>query len=178
MRLYDLMRTVLNSTAEDWESIPPPTGPQYVGEVFSPSEGQHWLEVREHFAYYVLRSDVSIALAVGMPGFHGKEQLTFDWAVWPDRSVTGEFVDVLYNGQVVHREQLLSVDGGRARLPIPTAALADTGQTFPQIFAETVTEDQVTLARLVDALTGHTEFDRYFNESRMVVVPDENEESD
>ena len=175
MQLDALMGTVLSSQPADWESIPPPAGRQYIGTV--ESGDQQRLEVREHHSHYVLRSDVSITLAIGMDGFNGDRPLTFAWSAhFSDESVTGVFADVLFHGQVVHRKQLLVVDGARAYLPTPSRAAANTGQddiagVTSQAFTETVTEDEVSCARLCDRLAGRREFDRYLRDSELVQVP-------
>jgi hypothetical protein len=164
MKLSELKRIVLDSVPADWASIPSPAGPQWVGEVSSGD--QHWLEFRAHHSHYVFREDVRIGLAVGMEGFQGDRDLVFPWANWPDQSVGAYFADVIFNGRVVHREQLLVVDGGRSYLPTPMPVRGADAQTF----VDTIAEDDIAYARLFSQLVGHTEFDRYLEQSKLARV--------
>ena len=48
------------------------------------------------------------------------EKLSLDWAErFPDRTVTGSWVDVLWNGSLVDRQIVFNADGGRVTLPAP-----------------------------------------------------------
>ena len=169
MRYRDLLKTVLGSRPDQWHSLAAPTGLQYLGEVTK--GGQYRLEVLEYVERWVLTDDVRIALAYGLPTHDG--ELTFAWPSFPDAAIRGRFADVLFNGQPVHRAYLLSVDGGRAVLPSPANATADTGQVFHEQFAYTTSQADADFARLIDQLIGRHEFDGYLEQTGMIILPEE-----
>ena len=144
MRHDEVMNATLNTQAADWVSI----------------EG---IYRNGHHGRAVLRDDVDIALVWGREHNDGEPWSHESWShSFPDRSVRGFYVEVLYRGQVVHADLLLGVDGHRATLPSGTIT---TGGGVR------VTRAEAALAELVDELQGHHEFGRYMKQAGFEVEP-------
>ena len=173
MELSVLLRTVYDSRPDDWVAIPGPVAPQYLGEVISGE--RHWLEVMGHDNRHVLKSDVRISLAIGMATSVSRdEQLQFEGIAFPDRAILGRFADVQFNGQCVHREHLILVDGGRGYLPLPSfATMPSANSLTPEVIGYLASSQAVAIARLADALTGNRAFDTYLERSGIVELPDD-----
>lgn len=170
MNLDTLVNIVLTSKAGDWSRIPGPTQPQYVGEVISSND--HWLEVSEHYTRYVYHHDISISIAIGMPTHAREDTLYFEGIVFTDPAIRGLYADILYDGQVVHRDHLISVDGGRALLPLPNYEVAPSGAALGmEAFAYSATTNAVSFARLIDELSGAQAFDHYMARANIIEVP-------
>lgn len=178
------MSVVLGSRARSWVAVTPPVGPQYLGEVRRP-DGGTTLEVYSHSDRWVLKEDVRIAIAYGLDYKRG-EALHFPLLdAFDDDRIYGRYADVLFDGQVVSRAMLLSVDGHRARLPCPSAsrvgpigaaredpaAAPDGSGESPML--EVASAAEVRLARLVDSLLGGKDFTSYLSRSGIVQVPDD-----
>lgn len=116
------------------------------------------MEVESHYHRAVLTSDVRLALEWGMHANSREDDVQFKnypWGEqvhWPDPKVVEEFIDVFWDGSLVDRLRVMSVDGYRALLPLPKKRGDDW----------TVMGWEVDLTRLVDQISGHDEFHRYF----------------
>lgn len=132
------------------------------------SQPDHWTEVTErisddgHHKVYVFHDDAAITLVWAEDHLEDLPW-TEAWSqagVFPDGKIHGHWVDIRYNGVVIHRDLVLSVDGGRGILPSgrPTRE-GDKGVT-----GIAVTEPEARRARLLDGLIhrGHSQFDQNF----------------
>lgn len=148
MRYDELMRTILQTQAADWVSI----------------EGIY----RDgHHGRAVLRADVDVALVWGRDHNQGESWDHESWSHgFPDRKVSGFYVEVLFRGQIVHADLLLSVDGHRAALPSGSVV----GDRESGVVGMRATGEEIALARLVDELHGHSEFDSYLKRANIEVV--------
>jgi hypothetical protein len=159
MNLYALRKLIGETWSDHWNLIN--DGPQYnynLGTINDVATVTGW-----HHARAVLTEDVDVALEFGMTDdpFGHRENWRADWAPFADPKVSGEYCDVFYRGALVDRVHLVSVDGGRAILPLPHHR---EGQW-------TVMDWDYTVARLVDDLTGHREFATYFENSGIYKWP-------
>lgn len=160
MTLQQVLQTITNSSNTDWNMIScwgADSGPSYRDrfEFYEVRDGsQDVLTVESHTNVAAFRDDVAITLAWGLE--HRKSYNAPFSDRWPDTHVSSFFVDVFYNGALIDREVLISVDGGRAYLPAPNNLGVVKG-----IAKE--------IARLVDSMVRRSEFDRYFEESEFIV---------
>ncbi len=128
------------------------------------------LEHEEHRLRAVYRPDVSLGVAWGLP--LDRLRRTFDDDRFADPTYFLVHVDALWNGMLIDRDVVAVVDGGRAVLPVGRPVTADGDQDRREIVGQTVRAADVALARLVDALSGNREFDRYLADSGLVVLDD------
>ncbi len=153
--LDSMLAEILSSEDPDWIV----TGEQpYLASIWTNSRRDaasrpiKETEVDRPHSLMVLRSNLSIALAIGL-----KDGDSFNepWAQnFPDGSARPFWVDFMFNGCLIFRERLVSVDGGRCSLPVPLS------QTPPY----QVPARLVKLARLVQGSAENTySFDEYFS---------------
>ena len=73
--------------------------------------------VDSHGMSAALRADLAVTLAWGLKS---NEDFHEEWAnQFSDPHATSSYVDLFYNGALIHRELYVTVDGGRASLPLP-----------------------------------------------------------
>lgn len=169
MRLKALLATVFNSEPSDWVPVEGPVGMQHLGEVTE--LGVDKIEVVGHHSLWIYEPDVHLSLAFGFP----HRSSNFEYPRWPqfaEPKLTPYYVDVCFSGSPVHRDVLVSVDGGRAFMPDFKNEVAPSGARFGmEAFALSATSAQVSLARLVSVLQGTNEFDRYWETIGAVEIP-------
>lgn len=170
MTLDELIRTVTDSTPDDWEVLV--SGPDYHDRFIqvSTQAGTH-LEIGYHGAMCVYRNDVDLRLAFGMPM---DRDLSFGWT-FPDPQVTRDLVDLFWRGALVYRWSVYSVDGGRAYVPQMDPSSVSTGPGFldTELAGWTASPSDVKLTRLVHVLNGGRgeEFDSYLMRTTIVERP-------
>ena len=170
MRLADLLEMICQSDPTHWNSIDPPYA-KYVTHLEVVRESIQ-AESFGHYALWVYVDDIQISVALSEElDRHGAEYQA-EWNTFPDKRINEHFLDVIYNGQIVYREVVLGVDGGRALLPSPKLETIDTGQMWHEPFTNTVTELQFELAQFLARVQGNREFDGYFKQAGFVVLPE------
>ncbi len=149
MRLQELLKSIIESDPNDWYTISSPTFRDRLIGVSSSTEG-HWLEINSHHTTAVYKPDVSITLAWGLDW---KEDFDEPWAKsCPDPSASGDYVDVYYNGSLVFRTVYITVDCGRAKLPMPMSR-TDLN----------VARNYYHFVQLIDSIGGYvSQYDSYF----------------
>jgi hypothetical protein len=122
MKLQEVLNKIVTSTPADWQRVrsvnvvpcPACTRAVAVHDGGSPDN----LNPKTHTQYVVLRNDVDIAMAWGMTA--GDGDYHEPWATCcPDPSAWTGFIDIFYQGTLVHRDVYVSVDGDRCCLPLP-----------------------------------------------------------
>lgn len=160
MRLEDLLSAICSSDSDLWFSIEPP----YELKVTYLDTGRGSVQA-ETFGYnskWVYSDNVRISIAISEETErHGRDYVA-DWNVWPDRRINEHFLDIFLDGQVVYREKVLCVDGGRVFLPSPKMETVDTGQMWHEPFTNSVTERQYELVRFLADVLSDREFSEYF----------------
>lgn len=158
MDYYEIRKIVTETTAEHWVGV---RGVEQVAPEISTwtEEGNLRMKIEAHSSLAVFARDVSLALAWGLPQNQGKawEGIWAEWATFPDRTVYGYYVDVLWCGVPVLREAGASVDGARGIVPAPDAKMEGA-----EVRGWTVSRFHDGLFRLVDEIFSHGEYDRYF----------------
>jgi hypothetical protein len=174
----EVLQAIQRSTNADWHVITCwgfNAGPSYLTEFNVGGSGDDGcgLDVGSHALRAVYKPDVSLGLAYGLD-YAGGRELTFDWAKFPDTTVTGSWADVLWNGMLVHRQLLLVVDGSRAILPAPSSVYAPVSLAHePVQVGDVVTPFERAFARIVHGLEHRPEdFDRYFEVAGFLVTPE------
>lgn len=173
MQLSELDQIFEKTTADHWEVVE--AGPTFLHGylVVGGADGSGIAGVEHHDSLAVLRADIDVRIAWGYdPDFGAREREFFDEHTFADATVGVELGDVFFRGALVQRRHLISVDGGRAVLPMPrTRRRADADGRGRESFEQVVTQREVNFARLVDALGGSSEFDRYLQQSGVRVTP-------
>lgn len=170
MRLTDLLTTIYSSDPEHWNSIDPPYA-KYLTHL----EVEGRSVQAESFGYHakwIYVEDIHISLAISEEIDRQGSDYQADWNVWPDKRIEEHYLDILVGGQVVFRQLVLSVDGGRVILPSPKLETVDTGQMWHEPFTNSVTELQFELARFIAGVQGNRDFEVYFKQAGFVVLPE------
>lgn len=177
MRIDQLEQTFEGSDADQWMRIDG-GGPTYLHSyiVESDAETAHISHVEYHQSIAVLRDDIDVRIAWGFDPDHGEPRRRFNFADnFPDSTVSVELGDVFYRGALVQRYWLVSVDGGRSCLPMPSTRLRSgvdkVGPHVAEDYEYQVTRAEVAFARLVDSLDGNREFDSYLSQAGFRIVP-------
>ena len=159
MTLDEILQTFLSSGRDDWtDNLGTPTflhGP--------PADED---DDKSHDSRIVYKPDIAIGLAWGSTVNDHYHDPWFDH--FPDSSPGRSFlIDLLYNGQVVHRELGVSVDGGRYILPAGRAVMSPARREIIGWYA--VPDEYEFLTAFAGAI-GHTrEFESGFRMSGMTV---------
>ena len=157
MQIRELLATIASSKVADWQTIFRPTMRHRFTEILDEAGKREQLLVDEHRVSFCYRPDIAITMAYGLvdqaavplPADHpfGRENA---------RSM---YLDIFYEGRLVHRETVISIDRHRCLLPLPKS-------WEPPIAVPTA---QFSLIRLIHALAGPpTDYDSYFKECGMV----------
>lgn len=128
-----------------------------------------------HNEMIVYRPDVDLTIQWGMRSRRldhvtTAEQLWDEHGRFPDPAAHVEHADVFWRGNLIDRVELVTVDGGRALLPVgdrrSLTPLADLRPGKKVAWEYSATRWEVGLARLLD---NDADFDRYFSQTTMVV---------
>lgn len=140
------MDAIIASDEGEWLCVARPVFLQDCQEMSGPSG--HWVEVAGHHSLYTLRTNLSIAIAVGLPH---RDDFADAWVKgFPDTKARSHFIDLLWCGRPIHRLIGVAVDGGRATLPLP---IGDTLE---------VPKRAATFFKLLDGISGGDVFADYF----------------
>ncbi|NUU19524.1 hypothetical protein HP550_19930 [Cellulomonas humilata] len=131
---------------------------------------------RQHSELFVFAADVDLTIQSGLEWGHLARQVKRADAIWehvhfPDESAQVTYADVFWRGSLVDRVSIITVDGGRATLPIGDRASRnrDLGNLKPGVKVDwdyTASAFETAVARIVD---GGRDFDRYFTQTGMIV---------
>ena len=157
MTLQELIERIKMSSPGDWHKIG--GFPSYRDKFTLHSNADsRWVEVEPHDVVAVYKPDVSITMAWGLT-VHADFQEP--WAnEFPDRRASSHYVDIFFNSALVFREMYVSVDGGRAYLPLPRRAEAHV-----------IPADYARFVCLLNALSFHvSQWDRYFTQAKFTVI--------
>jgi len=148
MTLEELLSKIESSDPSQWTNITRPTFAQDLSQVSHGDDSTSWIELHEHHTLLVLRSDLSISIALGLPHLSDFRE---PWAKnFPDSQARSYWVDFRYNAVPVLRELTVQVDGGRAGLPVPGAGTVE------------ISERQYAIWNVIDSVSGSGRFPDYF----------------
>lgn len=121
MELGKLLDRVIDSDRDQWYQIDG-GGPSYANNFIERT--QYLLQVNSHHTRTVYKPNSSITMAWGMSVSSDQdEKFQGEWAkIFPDPSASHHWVDVFFNNALVFRTSYVTVDGGRAHLPLPKYA--------------------------------------------------------
>lgn len=173
MRVYDVRNLIDQSVVDDWEYVQTETTIFRQQVVTSGGSGEGTqIETREHYSIAVYQEDVSLTLAWGLDYRGGESWEESAWKhAFPDPKVYGYFADVQWNGVVIERHLLLSVDGGRYVLPSGRPQTKQSvGADWPTLIGYTASPHEAHVARLVHSLPGAREdFDAGLRRAKITV---------
>lgn len=156
MTFDELRELILNSQPGDWHRITA-LGPTYrdrFGSWTGPND-RVGIDHDSHIEVAVYRPDIDLTITYGMPESQHDRSLTFGWSEnFPDSEILEiSIVDFFWRGSLVDRVNYVHVDGARAILP-----LGGGHQGLK------ITRYDLAVARLLDRLSDHSDFDRYFDQ--------------
>lgn len=156
MNLRQVLRRISESAPSDWQLIFRPTFRHRFNEILTAGGEVAALDQDEHAVMFTLRADIEISMAYGMVE-QGAVPLDSDNPFAKENART-VFLDIFYQGRMVHREVILKVDRNRCLLPLPTS--------WEQPVM--VPLGQANLVRLIHSLAGPpTDFESYFEQAGM-----------
>lgn len=126
MTYDEVINIVANSSLDEWNIIACGgfgTGPSYKSkfvfyDIYNTTQ-QGVLIEESHWMYGCYKPNIYISIAFGITL---NDDFREDWAnEFPDASASSHCVDIFYNNSLVDRFTYVSVDGGRAKLPIPSS---------------------------------------------------------
>ena len=168
MQLHDLRQLIINSEPEDWHEIP-------AGAFFTNAPNIDTGSFEQHDLLLVFRDDVDLTVQWGMRarGFDYTTSIKDLWpdAEFPDPSINVYHVDIFWRGVLVDRENLVSVDGGRAYLPLGSRrctnlpALDEPRPTKAE-YEYTASPWQTALARILES---NRELDSYMARAHLTI---------
>lgn len=175
MNLRNILDLVTSTTADHWYR--PPHEPMGSGVGIAEFDlagagldDMAIVNVRRHYHLATHLEHPHLAIAWGLPWRRDLHLPTISGRM-ADPSIHSELVDVCWYGASVYRTELMDVDGGRCLLPIPHPLVSSLElQDDPEVIAEQVGTWELALARLVDQLGGHREFDRYVRQAGLIEV--------
>jgi hypothetical protein len=167
MTLDEYLEVVAHSGPNDWNTITAwgaNSGPSYRDQ-FSPGEydGQYQLQHHEHSMRAAYKPNLGITIAWGLDRTsHRPNEFSEPWHQdFPDSGASAHFVDFFYNGDLVHREVYVDVDGGRANLPLPHRDFDSETGDRPTVTAYWITRWQYEFFKTLDQLERSSDFDSY-----------------
>ncbi len=123
MNFNDYFKQVLDTTYDEWNTISCwgyGAGPSYLNrfEVWNTGNGEfHNIEIDSHGMIAICKNNISISIAWGLKH---NDDFSETWANnFPDKHARSSYLDFFCNGVLIHREIMVSVDGGRCYLPLP-----------------------------------------------------------
>lgn len=123
MDLREYEKLIVDTSEEDWTKIScwgAGSGPSFYNkfDVWTTGSGKFEnLEIDSHSEYFSLKKDLLVSVACGIKS---NDDFLEDWAnKFSDSHASSYFVDFFYSGVLVYRDLCVSVDGGRASLPLP-----------------------------------------------------------
>ena len=141
MDIRSFVDAILNSKPTDWLRVDAPA-----------------LTAVGHDELLTLKDNLSVSIASGAVHMQDYPE---DWArSFPDASASSEYVDLLYNGMVIHREIVVLVDGGRCSLPQPLPRTSE------------IPRRRYEFVRIIQALTNPTgaDYDDYVKRAGLTPV--------
>jgi hypothetical protein len=174
MTFDEVIETIASSERDEWWSEPcwgARSGPSYhyQPEFWELIDGDtNVLKMKEHSNVAAYKPDVSITIAWGLKFLDDFKE---EWAnKFPDPHASGGYLDVFYNNALVFRDVYVTVDGGRAKLPLPTIKWDEKEK---KILALNVPKRRYHFIKLLDSLEYISQYDSYFQRAGFTVI-DEN----
>lgn len=171
MRLEDYLQEVINSNEEDWSVIScwgAGSGPSYLDQFTVWNKGNkefHNIEIESHSMVASYKKNLSISIAWGL---RHNDNFIEEWAnKFPDSKAMSSYLDFFYNGVLVLREIIVSVDGGRCYLPLPKREIDDTNYTTKRLYISNVKSDFV---RMLNSFSNTRDYERYLKESGIELI--------
>lgn len=138
MKLDEFLKNIIHSKIEDWTVIScwgGNSGPSFLNQfiVWNSGSGEFQnLEIESHSMVASYRNNLSIMIAWGLKH---NDNFIEEWANnFSVQRAASDFVDFFYNGALVLREIIVSVDGGRCYLPLPKLEFDNKGKKVTRLY--------------------------------------------
>lgn len=171
MNLNEYKSLILNTVDKDWTKIGcsgAGAGPSYKNSmsVWNKGDGEfHNIEVESHYEILSLKKDLLISVARGITH---NDDFVEEWAnSFPDSHATSSFIDFFYSNQLIYRDIYVSVDGGRANLPLPSMKF---DKSYNLIGLEVASEKYEFFKNINNDIS---EYERYLSMAKIEIVDKE-----
>jgi len=168
MTLNDYKNLILDTEENDWTKIGcfgAGAGPSYKNSmsVWTKGDGEfHNIDVESHYEVMSLKKDLLVSVAYGITH---NDDFVEGWAnAFADSHASSSFIDFFYSNQMVYRDIYVSVDGGRANLPLPSMKLDDSYNVVGLEIARDKYEFFKNINRDI------SEYDRYISMAKISIV--------
>jgi hypothetical protein len=171
--LSEIRALLANSSPAEWNRIAAwgagaaPAAPAFTTVMNTGDHGQveSWY-TRNYSDVLVWERDVSLTIGYGLNvDPEEKRLLSFDWAEKHDWEVTGSFADIRWQGQVVDRMVMWSIDDGHGLVPV--------GDFVPEDKPRYVEPWQYAIAQAIAHWHGNSsQLDYYLSSSGQAVRAD------
>lgn len=159
MRLNELLQVIRESNNEDWNVIESNT---LLSHITTDNDNRVYADYHTNRASYI--PDVSVGLAWGL---NCNSDFYEEWAnCHPDQHASSHFLDILYNGMLVHRVVYVLIDGGRSYMPLPHREMNENGKTIDWY----ITDEEYNFFKLFNSIQSFdTQYESYLRSSRIEV---------
>lgn len=170
MKLEDFENLVLGSGSDAWTHFAcwgAGSGPSYKDKIaaWRGLQGAELsVEVESHSDLISLKDDLLVSIAWGIIQ---NDDFREDWAnSFPNPKASSFYVDFFYSGNLVFREIVVSIDGGRCHLPMPEIIYDDKTHKAIRLI---VSRKQYIFNKTLNAITSNCDFDSYINRARIEI---------
>lgn len=170
MKLDDFLKNIINSKVEDWTVIScwGGSGPSFLNQfrvgITGSGEFQS-LEIESHSMIASYKNNLSIMIAWGLKH---NDNFIEEWANdFSDQRAASDFVDFFYNGVLVLREIIVSVDGGRCYLPLPKLEIDGKSKKVTRLY---VSKHKSKFVDMLNKLSSTYDYENYLSRSGIETV--------
>jgi len=171
MNLYEYFERVINTEAKDWNTITcwgAGSGPSYLNKftVWNTGKGNFSnIEIDSHSNIAVLKSDITMTFAWGLS--HNND-FAEEWAnKFSDKKAMSSYIDFFYNGVLVFRDIIVSVDGGRCYIPLPDM---EFDKETSKVKRFVVSNSKYKFVKMLNSFESTYDYESYFSRSGLVII--------
>lgn len=171
MNLNEYLNEIMGSSVDDWTVIScwgAGSGPSYLDKFIVWNTGDdkfHNIEINSHSMVASYKKNLSISIAWGLE--HNND-FREDWANdFPDSKAMSSYIDFFYNGVLVYRDIIVSVDGGRCYIPLPNM---EFDEKTHKIIDLSVTWQQYEFIKMINKFESSCDYDSYFSRTNIKLI--------
>lgn len=170
MNLKDFLQEIINSEVEDWtvnSCWGAGAGPSYFNQFLvwnTRDDAFHNLEINSHSMVGSYKKNLSISIAWGL---EHNDNFVEKWAnSFPDSRASSSFVDFFYNGVLVLREIIVSVDGGRCYIPLPKREFDNKTNEITRLY---ISKGKSKFMEMLNSFSSTCNYNRYLSQTSIEV---------
>ncbi|MTI67520.1 MAG: hypothetical protein FH753_13120 [Firmicutes bacterium] len=171
MNLSEFSKEIMNSNIDDWtinSCWGAGAGPSYLNQFTVWNTGDdkfHNIEIDSHSMIASYKRNLAISIAWGL---NHNDDFCEDWANdFPDSRAMSSYIDFFYNGVLVYRDIIVSVDGGRCYIPLPKREFDKKNHKVTRL---SVTRQQYEFIKMINQFASTYNYDSYFKRTNIEIV--------